>query len=84
MDEGAAITAALLGLALTGHAFRAELLRADMWMLGKARKIRKALKPYLYTARHHGPVGRHHVRTGEEQYTYINEVRVILKNPVMA
>lgn len=84
MDEGAAITAVLLGLALTGYAFRAELLRADMWMLGKVRKIRGALKPYFYKARHHGPVGRHHLRAGEEWQTHINGVRVILKNAVTA
>lgn len=84
MDEGAAITAVLLGLALTGYAFRAELLRADIWMLGKVRKIRGALRPYFYKARHHGPVGRHHVRAGEEQYTYVHNVRVVLKNAVTA
>lgn len=50
MHIGEAILAAMVGLALTGYAYRDSLLRLDLWILGK---LRKRISAYTYRGRHH-------------------------------
>lgn len=84
MDVGAAITALTLGAAVTGYAYRDELLALDLVMLGKLERAVKYLKSYFRKPKHREHVGRHRLSATEKLYTYIDDKLIILREGVAA